>query len=611
MSLVEPPPRKSARMRFLQVFHSVSRTSPRAPLNRSHGSSLLDCRTLRLADRRRAPRRAVGGSAAPPRCTGAQIGPTRAGRARAARRRAEPAERLLHRLRQRRRLALDRLRLELGAALRRRAAPARSARSPWRRRTRTSSTSARAPGSSAPTSPPATACTSRPTPARRGRTSACATAQMIAHDRRRSDEPEPAVRRRARPSVRAERRARHLPLDRRRARRSRRCCTRTSTRAATTSASTRAIRTSSTPRSGSSSRASSRAAGSAAAANGIFKSTDGGTTWKQLDRRAAAGARRRTSRSRRAIRRSLYAMVAAAAPPGGGAAAAAAVAVAAASASTSRPTAASTGMLAVNDPSAPAQARAPDNRPLVRIGGGDLPTIAVDPKNENVVYSSSTVFWRTEDGGLHLVRRARRARRRRLSEDVDQPEQPGHPPRRRRSGRRGLGESRQVVEQLVHAADRRDVSRHDRQRVPVSRLRRPAGLRLGVRRQPLDGRRDHVPRLASGQHPGVRHRRARSEGSRSGVRQPAHQRLALQPQDGPDDAPSVRPSAGAARHGLTVATCARCRSTGRRSTRTCCSTRRTSCGRRSTRRTAGRASAPTSRGRRGPCRRTPGSTRAA
>ena len=44
--------------------------------------------------------------------------------------------------------------------------------------------------------------------------------------------------------------------------------------------------------------------------------------------------------------------------------------------------------------------RAPDNRPLVRIGGGDLPTITVDPKNDKVIYSASTVFWRTEDGGL-------------------------------------------------------------------------------------------------------------------------------------------------------------------------------------------------------------------
>jgi photosystem II stability/assembly factor-like uncharacterized protein len=40
-----------------------------------------------------------------------------------------------------------------------------------------------------------------------------------------------------------------------------------------------------------------------------------------------------------------------------------------------------------------------DPRPLMRIGGGDLPTITVDPRNEEVVYSCSTVFWRTEDGG--------------------------------------------------------------------------------------------------------------------------------------------------------------------------------------------------------------------
>ena len=40
-----------------------------------------------------------------------------------------------------------------------------------------------------------------------------------------------------------------------------------------------------------------------------------------------------------------------------------------------------------------------DSRPLGRIGGGDLPTVTVDPKNENVVYTCSTVFWRSEDGG--------------------------------------------------------------------------------------------------------------------------------------------------------------------------------------------------------------------
>lgn len=41
-----------------------------------------------------------------------------------------------------------------------------------------------------------------------------------------------------------------------------------------------------------------------------------------------------------------------------------------------------------------------DPRPLGRIGGGDLPTIIVEPTNENVVYSSSTVLWRTEDAGM-------------------------------------------------------------------------------------------------------------------------------------------------------------------------------------------------------------------
>jgi photosystem II stability/assembly factor-like uncharacterized protein len=60
-------------------------------------------------------------------------------------------------------------------------------------------------------------------------------------------------------------------------------------------------------------------------------------------------------------------------------------------------------LLATNDPriyETGSQRHPPDARPLARIGGGDLPTIAVDPKNPNVVYSCSTVFWRTEDGGL-------------------------------------------------------------------------------------------------------------------------------------------------------------------------------------------------------------------
>ncbi len=42
-----------------------------------------------------------------------------------------------------------------------------------------------------------------------------------------------------------------------------------------------------------------------------------------------------------------------------------------------------------------------DTRPLARIGGGDLPTITVDPQNENVIYSATVVMWRSDDGGVH------------------------------------------------------------------------------------------------------------------------------------------------------------------------------------------------------------------
>ncbi|HET9743709.1 MAG TPA: glycoside hydrolase [Terriglobales bacterium] len=40
-----------------------------------------------------------------------------------------------------------------------------------------------------------------------------------------------------------------------------------------------------------------------------------------------------------------------------------------------------------------------DPRPAVRIGGGDLPVPAVDPKDPNTVYFTSTVVWKSTDGG--------------------------------------------------------------------------------------------------------------------------------------------------------------------------------------------------------------------
>lgn len=40
-----------------------------------------------------------------------------------------------------------------------------------------------------------------------------------------------------------------------------------------------------------------------------------------------------------------------------------------------------------------------DGRPEARIGGGDVPVLAVDPKNPEIVYSTSIVVWRSVDGG--------------------------------------------------------------------------------------------------------------------------------------------------------------------------------------------------------------------
>ena len=131
---------------------------------------------------------------------------------------------------------------------------------------------------------------------------------------------------------------------------------------------------------------------------GIFKSTDGGTTWKQLTNGLPAGVIEANLGVSMSSPSTIYAMVAgtsgSATPARGG----------------------TTGTIGfykstdagehwtlaardANNPGASPNAVL-DPRPLVRIGGGDLPTIAVDPKNPNVVYSASTVFWRTEDGGV-------------------------------------------------------------------------------------------------------------------------------------------------------------------------------------------------------------------
>jgi photosystem II stability/assembly factor-like uncharacterized protein len=140
------------------------------------------------------------------------------------------------------------------------------------------------------------------------------------------------------------------------------------------------------------------------AGNGIFKSTDGGSTWSQLTDGLPSVIQANLAVSP-GNSRTLYATVAGSPTPGagggrggrGGAGAAGAANTTGVVGFYKSTDAGAHWHLVTNDPNGQ---RPSDPRPLARIGGGDLPTIVVDPKNENVVYSASTVFWRTEDGGM-------------------------------------------------------------------------------------------------------------------------------------------------------------------------------------------------------------------
>ena len=257
--------------------------------------------------------------------------------------------------------------------------PARSAPSRSPRRTPTSSTWAPARASSGRTCRRATGSTS-PTDAGRTWTHlGLADSQMIANIDVDPRESRPLLRRGPRPPLRPERGARRLPLDRRgedvpegavqgrvheRERRAHRpvepghrLC--------------RAL--------GAAGRVLARAREFGGPGGGIFKSIDGGTTWKPLTdglpdvveaNLAIAPSNPTVSTRSSPARRAGASGPAAASDPRG------------TIASTSPPTPASTGSWRRTARMGAAPAH-PDPRPLARIGGGDLPTLAVDPKNEN------------------------------------------------------------------------------------------------------------------------------------------------------------------------------------------------------------------------------------
>ncbi len=141
--------------------------------------------------------------------------------------------------------------------------------------------------------------------------------------------------------------------------------------------------------------------GGSGGGNGIYKSTDGGTTWKLLTAGLPS-----VIEANLAIAPGnsnlIYAMVAGTRAPSTG------TGQGRDGGTTGvvgfyKSTDAGEHWTAVDVPEGPLAAPTPhvDARPLRRIGGGDLPTLAVDPKNDDVVYSASTVMWRTDDGGVH------------------------------------------------------------------------------------------------------------------------------------------------------------------------------------------------------------------
>ena len=130
--------------------------------------------------------------------------------------------------------------------------------------------------------------------------------------------------------------------------------------------------------------------------NGIFKSTDGGTTWRPLTQGlpTVIQANLAIAPSNPQILYAIVAGVPSGTEAGGGGSTTGVVGL-------YKSMDAGEHWTPINVPAGPMGDATPhvDTRPLARIGGGDLPTLTVDPTDENVVYSSTVVMWRSEDGG--------------------------------------------------------------------------------------------------------------------------------------------------------------------------------------------------------------------
>ena len=344
-------------------------------------------------------------------------------------------------------------------------------------------------------------------------------------DHRRSPQPRPRLRRGARPPLRPERGARHLPLHRRRpdvpegplqGREHGRLRARL-----------RPVQSRHRLR---------RALGIAAGAlgerrigtgpgGGIFKSTDGGTTWRQLTdglptlARTAVG-QDRHRQSPRASPRRLYAPA--------------------------RPRAAARASIRSDDAG---ETWTRVNSDTARRRASAAATSPRSPSIRRTRTSSSSPA-SSPGNRPTAARRSRRSRGAPGGDDyqnaLDQPRRTPTSSSTRATRAPSItvngGETwsswyNQPTAQLYHVARR--------QRLPLPRLRRPAGERLGLRLQPRQRRPDHLPRLASGRRRRVRLRGARP--ARSRTSSTAAERHPLRPPHRPGrrtSRPKPRPRGG-------------------------------------------------------------------
>jgi photosystem II stability/assembly factor-like uncharacterized protein len=117
---------------------------------------------------------------------------------------------------------------------------------------------------------------------------------------------------------------------------------------------------------------------------GLYKSTDGGDHWRQLKDGLPDGLSQIDVAVAASARGRLYATVATSSNPAaqGGAAP-------------------SVGIYRSDDGGDHWRIATTDPRPALRIGGGDLPIIQIDPGNADVLYSASIVVMKSTDGGVH------------------------------------------------------------------------------------------------------------------------------------------------------------------------------------------------------------------